>query len=197
MTRLMAVAGSAILVLMAGACAPSYDAVLPEPVQGPIQETGAVLDGAGRIRRIATFRSKTLVLKRKDYDRDLVEDPMSEFAPVDMVMAWGRAGLKSTREGVSLAQGRRRYGWRAGGEAWAKPDVQAFGSTTANWHLIPADEAVAEQLEDVDVGDVVEITGDLVAVTLAGGTVARSSTVRDDARDGACEIVRVTAVIRS
>jgi hypothetical protein len=173
-------------------CSPSHDAVLPDPVQGSIVE-GPVLDASGRISRIADFRAKVLVLKRKDYSPKPA-DPLSAFSPVDMVMAWGRAGLKQSRDGVSIAQGGRRYGWTAGAEAWARTDVKEFGLHTANWHMIPADESVSEGLDDVSSGDLVEIEGDLVSVALAGGVVARSSTRRDDDGDGACEIVRVTSI---
>lgn len=106
-------------------CSPSYDAVLPDPEQGTVVENGATLDASGRVRRLAPFRAKVLVLRRKDYPAK-PDDPMSEFAPVDMVMAWGRAGLKASRDGVSLAQGNRRYGWQAGGEAWSRKDVKEW-----------------------------------------------------------------------
>lgn len=180
------------LLLLAG-CSPSYDAVLPEPVQGAVEENGPALDAAGRIRRVAPFRAKVLVLRRRDY-APKAQDPMSEFAPVDMVMAWGRAGLKASRDGVSLAQGNRRYGWSAGGEAWGRKDVREFGLHTANWHMVPADDAVRGDLDDVSKGDVVEIEGDLVSLALNVGITARSSTRRDDDGDGACEIIRVRSI---
>jgi hypothetical protein len=179
-------------LLLAG-CSPSYDAALPEPVQGAVLENGPTLDAAGRIRRVAPFRAKVLVLRRRDYSPK-PQDPMSEFAPVDMVMAWGSAGLKANRDGVSLAQGNRRYGWRAGPEVWARKDVREFGLHTANWHMVPADEAATDALDDVSKGDVVEIEGDLVSLSLNVGVVARSSTRRDDDGDGACEIVRVRLI---
>lgn len=182
-----------VTALLVAACSPSYDAELPDPVQGPVLQDGPALDGAGRIHRVATFRAKVLVLKRKDYPSK-PEDPMSEFAPVDMVMAWGRAGLKASRDGVSIAQGNRRYGWRAGGEAWGRKDVREFGLHTANWHLVPGDDGVRDSLDDVSRGDVVEIEGDLVSLDLNVGVRARSSTRRDDDGDGACEIIRVRLI---
>lgn len=183
------------MLMLLSACAPSYDEVLPTPVQGPVLDEGDALDSSGRIRRIATFRSTTLVLRRERYGPDPLRDPLSEFSPVDMVMAWGRAGLRTGRDGVRIAQGRRRYGWEARGEVWARPDVRAFGSNSANWHLIPADAGIAERLEGVGRGDVVMIEGDLVSVRAGDGTVIRSSTTRDDSGDGACEIVRVTRIM--
>lgn len=183
----------AIALAMTAGCSPAYDAVLPDPVQGPVLQDGPPLDPSGAIRRIATFRAKVLVLKRRDYPpKD--SDPLSRFSEVDMVMAWGRAGLKASRDGVAIAQGGRRYGWVAGAEAWARKDVKEFGLHTANWHMLPADDAASDGLDDVSSGDVVEIEGDLVAVAMPGGVVARSSTRRDDDGDGACEIVRVKSI---
>lgn len=181
-------------VLVLAACTPPYDAVLPMPEQGPVLEDGPVLDASGRIIRLATFSSTTLVLRREEYDRDLRQDPLSEFSSLDLVMAWGRAGLRIGRDGVRIAQGHRRYGWEAWGETWARSDVRSFGANSANWHMIPADAEVADRLDDLGKGDVVRITGDLVSVRARDGTVIRSSTRRDDSGDGACEIVRVIGV---
>lgn len=180
--------------LVLAACSPSYDGVLPMPDQGEVESDGAQLDAAGRIHRIATFHSRTLILKRKDYPVNLAQDPLSEFAPMDLVMAWGRAGLQENRNGVSLAQGQRRYAWKANLKAWQRPGVKEFGQNTANWHLIPADEIIAKELSSLKPGDVVDLDGDLVSVKLTGGMTARSSTSREDDGDGACEIIRVTHV---
>ena len=193
-TRIAAMRCFASCGMLLTGCAPSYDAVLPEPKQEATTDPGEVLDAAGRIRGLAAFESTTLVLKKTQYDVDLDQDPMSEFAPEDMVMAWGRAGLKASRDGVSIAQGRRRYAWTAGGVAWSQPDVKRFGQETANWHLVPANDEVAGRIADVDVGDVVEIKGELVSLALKNGTIARSSLTRDDDGDGACEIVRVVSI---
>lgn len=175
-------------------CAPPHDAVLPSPEQGPVLAHGPLIDGSGRITRLATFSSTTLILRREDYGHDPRRDPLSEFSSLDLVMAWGRAGLRTGRDGVRIAQGHRRYGWEAWGETWTRKDVRSFGLNSANWHMIPADEAIAERLSDLRKGDVVRITGDLVSVRTSDGIVIRSSTRRDDAGGGACEIVRVTGV---
>ena len=186
-------AAIASLLVVTG-CSIRYDAVLPAPVQGPVLSAGPGLDREGRITRVATFRARVLVLRTESYRRDVARDPMSEFSPVDLAVAWGRAGLRSVRKGVSVSQGRRRYGWEGSCRDASCSEMRTFGLMSANWHIVPADAAVADAVDDVSKGDVVEIEGDLVSIVLKGGIVARSSIMRDDVEDGACEIVRVRSV---
>jgi hypothetical protein len=190
MTHIVAIAS----LLVMTACSIRYDEVLPVPIQGPLLDSGPRLDQAGRITGIATFRARVLVLRTESYRRDDAQDPMSEFSPADFAVAWGRAGLRAVREGVSVSQGRRRYGWEGSCRDASCADMRSFGLVSANWHIVPADAAVADAVEDVSKGDVVEIEGDLVSIVLKGGVVVRSSVTRDDVEDGACEIIRVRSV---
>jgi len=55
---------------------------------------------------------------------------------------------------------------------------------------------VATDIDDVDEGDVVRLRGHLVDVDLGSGRTARTSRVRTDQGDGACEIFLVEEVRR-
>ena len=63
-------------------------------------------------------------------------------------------------------------------------------------HMLPADDAVAAALGDVEAGERVRIDGWLVQVNAPDGWRWRSSLTREDSGGGACELVYVCAVTR-
>lgn len=180
-------------LLVTVGCASSVDRMLPDPVQGPISES-PVSGSGGRIVGIADFSSVVVILRRERYVRGNPDDPLSDYSPMDIVAGWGQAGRAAVRRPVHLAQGRRRYAfWYAGGPDVPK-ETLAFGSMTANWHLIPADASVGDAMDDIGVGDVVRFEGRLVRVRLRDGSWASSSLSRNDSGDGACEILLVERI---
>ena len=58
-------------------------------------------------------------------------------------------------------------------------------------HMIPADDGVKYQLEQVRVGQVVHIEGFLVDASRADGWHWNTSMTREDTGAGACELVYV------
>lgn len=188
MTRFLSAVSAASAL---ASCGTPVDRVLPDPIQS------AVVDGLpvrhGRIVPLASFSAEVLVLGRKDYD-PRPEDLLASYAPMDIVAAWGAAGRQAVRSPVSIAQGRRRYGWSYAGDASLPVETRSFGRITANWHLVPSSDAVRDDMDDIGRGRVVRIVGRLVKIRLADGSWATSSLTRDDAGDGACEIILVDSV---
>ena len=81
--------------------------------------------------------------------------------------------------------------------AWCPPiPLDEIVRSSANMHMIPADEAVAAALRQVGKDDRVRIDGWLVEVQADDGWRWRSSLTRDDQGQGACEVVYVCAVTR-
>ncbi len=68
--------------------------------------------------------------------------------------------------------------------------------SSANMHLVPANDAVADALAAVDAGDRVRIDGWLVQIDATDGWRWRSSLTREDSGAGACELIYVCAVTR-
>lgn len=63
-------------------------------------------------------------------------------------------------------------------------------------HMIPADAAVADALDAIRKGDNVRIDGWLIEASAPDGWRWRSSTTREDAGGGACEVVYVCGITR-
>ncbi len=61
----------------------------------------------------------------------------------------------------------------------------------SNNHVLPADEAIAELLRGIRVGDEIRLKGHLVNYSIDGGHPRKSSVVREDTGNGACEILYV------
>ena len=69
--------------------------------------------------------------------------------------------------------------------------------SSANMHMIPADETVAAALRRVRRDQTVHIDGWLVQADAADGWRWRSSLTREDSGGGACELVYVCRIATS
>jgi hypothetical protein len=65
---------------------------------------------------------------------------------------------------------------------------------SGNMHLIPASDSVRERLDEVRVGQVLQLEGLLVDASGDGGYRWNTSLSRDDVGDGSCELFYLRAV---
>lgn len=73
-------------------------------------------------------------------------------------------------------------------EAWRAFDPNALSNT----HVLPSTPEVRKALARVRVGDHIEATGRLVDYSTDGGPIRKSSVVRTDRENGACEVMYVS-----
>jgi hypothetical protein len=145
------------------------------------------LEGA-TLQPLAGFSVEARVLGREDYRMGREAD----FSPMDLALGWGRMTDDAVLGQLDISQGGRWYSYR-----WQRDPpipVDEIVRSSANMHMVPADDAVAEALRDVDAGDRVRIDGWLVQVNTPDGWRWRSSLTREDSGGGACEVVYVCAV---
>ena len=150
------------------------------------------------ISRVARMDAEVLILSRRDY-RVREDDPLSRISTVDLAVAWGQAGKEEVRSQFSIRQPWRRYSWTYVGAIRSREEpeiVSDFRVSTANWHIAPASKAVEFELDDLDEGDAVSLSGYLIDVKRDDGFIMRTSRVRDDQGDGACEIFFVEKIRR-
>jgi len=69
-------------------------------------------------------------------------------------------------------------------------------TSSANMHIIPANEQVEDELDDILVGEIILLKGYLVKVTTDDGFRWVSSLSRNDTGNGACEVVWVEKLLR-
>lgn len=128
------------------------------------------------------FELEARVLSVKDYGFGRE----SELSPRDLAVGWDRMMDDSIVEQIEVRQSGRWYRWRADSYPIPKHEI---ATSSANMHMVPANEAVARQLDAVDENDRIRIVGQLVDISAADGWHWRSSRTRTDTGNGACELV--------
>lgn len=161
------------------------------PLQTDVPSTMPSLPIEGAtLQPLAGFSVEARVLGREDYRMGREAD----FSPTDLALGWGRMTEDAVLDQLNISQGGRwyRYRWKT------DPPIplDEIVRSSANMHMLPADDAVAAALRDVDAGDRVRIDGWLVQVNAPDGWRWRSSLTREDTGGGACEVVYVCAVTR-
>jgi hypothetical protein len=147
-----------------------------------------LLNGASIIPQ-AGFSLEARVLGREDYRFD----EGAEFSPVDLALGWGPMAEPGMAQKLNISQSGRfyRYSWGNEGPPISPQDII---SNSANMHMVPADDAVAKQLERVANNDVLALHGWLIRIEKSNGWRWQSSLTRNDTGGGACELIYVCAV---
>ena len=159
------------------------------PVQEDLKDAPVIERGEFRLTPLAHFRVNARVLGREDYRFDAG----AELAPLDLALGWGRMADPAVYGRLDIRQGSRWYHYRWGQEGPPLPADEIVRSS-ANMHMIPADETVAAALRRVRRDQRVRIDGWLVQADAPDGWRWRSSLTRDDSGGGACELVYVCGI---
>jgi hypothetical protein len=116
----------------------------------------------------------------------------SDFYDVDLGVAWGDQVRRLT-DTYTFYQDARFLFWRSEGPV-ADAERDYLTTHVGNVHTLPAERKpqVGRALRSVRTGDRVSLDGYLVVIQDAGtNELARSSTVRTDTGNGACEVMWV------
>ncbi|WP_337867782.1 hypothetical protein [Meiothermus sp.] len=138
-----------------------------------------------QFKPVAYFEIEARVLSKRLYRYDAA----AAISPVDLALGWGRMSDTAVIRKLSIRQSDRFYFY-----AWRQDPPIPVGeivANSANMHLIPANASLEQRLRRVKPGNIVHIKGFLVNVTGPNGFFWRTSTVRADTGNGACEIVWV------
>jgi len=141
------------------------------------------------LQPLAAFKVRARVLGVKKYSAG----DTGQLAPYDLALGWGVMAEDAVLQRIEITQNKRFYTWRYWGQApLSETDIIGFST---NAHIIPADESVLQTLQKVNIGDRVELEGYLVQATHPRADKPwRSSLVRDDRGEGACEIIYAKAL---
>jgi len=136
---------------------------------------------------LARFDVEARVLGVKRY----LLDREAALAPYDLALGWGRMSDSSILRDFEISQSNRFYHWTT-----KHPPIphQEIVRSSANMHIIPADDLVMSTLQRVRPGHLVSLKGYLVVAKAKDGFVWLSSTTRDDTGYGACEVVWVDQI---
>ena len=163
---------------------------------GPVAELPSQSSGGGAalqrdgyvIETLASYevRARVLSIERYRMGRE------ADLSPLDFALGWGPMSDTAVLDRLSISQSGRWYHFRWEGAPPIDPSIMAKSS--ANTHLVPADDLVKKRLLDVRKGAVVTLSGYLINVRHSDGWTWRSSLSRDDTGGGSCELMFVTDV---
>lgn len=140
---------------------------------------------------LAEWSSLTRVWSVAHFDDE--DNPEDQISPLDVVLAWGEAGLPSVYGQLDFRHGGRWYHFEAPAPGLGLPSVRDISRHSSNVHLIPSDDTVRAALARVRANDVVRLQGWLVRAQRPNW-VWRSSLRRTDTGQGACELLFVREV---
>lgn len=159
------------------------------PLQSEVPSSMPALPIEGAtLQPLAGFSVEARVLGREDYRMGREAD----FSPTDLALGWGRMTEDAVLAQLQISQGGRWYRY-----SWKHDPPIPLGEivrSSANMHMVPANDGIAAALRGVDAGDRVRIDGWLVQVNTPDGWRWRSSLTREDSGGGACEVVYVCSV---
>lgn len=154
------------------------------PLQVPIKQADSFELKGYRITPLAEFRIKAKILGRENYSRDRESD----LSPIDLALGWGRMSDEAVLEAIHISQSGRWYRWRTDNFPIPRREIETH---SANMHMIPADETVADTLDQAREGQIIELEGYLVRAEGEGAWRWSSSMRRTDTGANSCEVVYV------
>jgi len=157
------------------------------PAQSRAEQSSLQRDGY-IIEPMASYdiRARVLSIERYRMGRE------ADLSPLDFALGWGPMSDDEVLVKLQIGQSNRWYHFRWEG---APPiDPALISRSSANTHLVPANDSVKNRLFDVRRGAIVRLSGYLINVRHSDGWSWRSSLTRDDTGGGSCELMWVTDV---
>ncbi len=135
----------------------------------------------------AHFAITARVLSREDYSWGAD----AKLIPEDLALGWGRMSDSAVLASIKITQSDRFYHWQVDQFPIPRREIE---TSSANMHMIPADDSVKRELEQVRAGQVIHLEGFLVDASRPDGWRWKTSMTRDDTGAGACELIYVESV---
>ncbi len=158
-----------------------------KPVQTNLSTATSFTHKDYQITPLAQFYIQAKVLGKERY----FVGRESELSPIDFALGWGRMSDETVLSHFDISQRNRWYYWKTDNMVIPRSEVQ---SSSANMHMVPSSKEVEQQLAKVKEGEIVTLTGKLIAVKGNDGWRWRSSLSRTDTGNGACELIWVESV---
>lgn len=157
------------------------------PYQENIRPSVTYQDDEYTITELAKFHVKAKVLAKENY----YVGREADLSPTDLALGWGRMSDESVLANIEISQSNRFYRWRVESFPIPRREIETH---SANMHLIPANDSIKSDIDNVQPGEIIEISGSLVNVTAPDGWRWISSQTRNDIGNGACELIWVESL---
>lgn len=167
----------------------SPNKIYEDPIQEEVKNMPLFQKNGYLIKPMASFQVCARVLSSHLYPPE--SDKEADLAPVDLALGWGPMANPATLDKIQISQSGRFYYWFVNEFPIPQKEIETH---SANMHMIPANQEVEEQLNEIQKGEIVEISGYLVNVSGDNGYQWHSSLTRNDTGYGACEVIWVEKV---
>ncbi len=155
------------------------------PLQKDIPPKAIGMVGDWHLVAVAEYTLRGRVLGTKRYH----SGPQAELVPVDVAVGWGKMSDQAVLDWLKISMTNRFYfyEWRD------NPPIpqDEIKVSSANNHVIAANDAVRKTIGSLRVGQIVTLKGWLVNANGPGGGTWNTSLRRDDTGNGACEVFYV------
>jgi hypothetical protein len=177
---------------------PAYSEILPSsrlaPEQSEVAEAkfSAFVKGESyQIFTKARYRIRGLVVSLHDSEfMDITHAAAKDFINThDLCIVWGDNAMSPYLKEINFSSGNWTCYFQTKSEAAWKSFKK---DEISNNHILPSTTEIEKIIATARVGDQIELAGMLVDYGLPNGGKRKSSLVRDDVEDGACEIIYVT-----
>lgn len=160
-----------------------------EPEQKALPQTSdKIFKNGWTLKPLATFSVEARVLAIKPYKGQATD----ELAPFDLALGWGLMARSGISDKIVISQKNRFYQWHYWGSTFT--EEQIIRSST-NAHIISANVEIEKSVSQLQVGDIVRLSGVLVEASHPQADKTwRSSLRHDDIGEGACEIIYVKSL---
>lgn len=158
------------------------------PSQTNLVPHGALLQhGDITLTTRARFTMTARVLSRENYHWDA----LASLIPTDLALGWGRMSDSAVLAQLKISQYYRYFQIR-----FKSPPIpiREMELSSANMHLIAADDSVRRAIQRVRPGQVIRLRGFLVDIRRGDDWYVNTSMTRDDTGGGACEVVYVESL---
>ncbi|MFZ4403052.1 MAG: hypothetical protein ACOYOK_03030 [Pseudobdellovibrionaceae bacterium] len=163
--------------------------VKESPVQKELPVTAKPILYKNQILQpLADYKIKGRLLSAEKYWLDATAD----ISPIDLCLGWNHLSDSTYLEDLTISQNSRFCFYRYNSEFSLNPEE--IKVSISNTHIIPANAVIKKQVDRLRIGQVVELSGQLVRVDQRNGQEWMSSLTRDDEGPGACEIMYVTNI---
>jgi len=159
------------------------------PLQTELTESKIWIKDDYIFTALANFELKAKVLGKERYRYD----SSSEISPYDLALGWGQMSDQRIVDEIDISQRTRWFFWKLDTYLISRREVEL---SAANMHMIPANNEVQDELDDLIVGEIIYLKGYLVYVKRSDGWKWKSSLSRSDTGGGACEVVWVEKLLR-
>ncbi|PHS30574.1 MAG: hypothetical protein COA95_08715 [Methylophaga sp.] len=136
------------------------------------------------ITPLADFKIKAKILSKTKYRLGREAD----LSPVDLALGWQNMSDESVLSEIDISQSRRWYRWHVQQLPIPRNEIE---TQSANMHMVPANDQVADAIAMAKQGQLIAIEGYLIRADADDGWHWQSSLTRKDTGANACELIFV------